>query len=75
MECYVLPLLNHISPVLMTEKVPLIENSQKGMTFDHDFGYSLPLFFTLLKNGGEEKQDELAKFVIKGNTFLLDPDI
>ena len=26
----------------------------KGMTFDHDFGYSSPLFFSLLKKEGEE---------------------
>ena len=31
---------------------------QKGMTFDHDFGYSFPLFSSLLKKGEEEKENE-----------------
>ena len=29
---------------------------QKGITFDHDFGYSLPLFSSLLKKREEEKK-------------------
>ena len=28
---------------------------QKGMTFDHDFGYSFPLFSSLLKKEGRRK--------------------
>ena len=35
------------------------------MTFDH-FVYSFPLFSSLLKKGEEEKENELAKMVIKG---------
>ena len=34
--------------------LPLIE--MKGMTFDHDFGYSFPLFSSLLKNTGKKKR-------------------
>ena len=58
------------------------------MTFDHDFGYSFPLFSSLLlervtyplflgahssKKGEEEKENKLAIFVIKGHAFLLNP--
>ena len=34
-----------------------IENriEQKGMNFDHDFGYSFPLFSSLPKKGGRRK--------------------
>ena len=35
---------------------------QKGIPFDHDFGYSLPIFTSLLKKIG-----------IKNHAFLLDP--
>ena len=31
---------------------------QKGMTFDHVFGYSFPLFSSLLKKREEEKDNE-----------------
>ena len=31
------------------------------MTFDHDFGYSFPLFPSLLKKREEEKYNELVK--------------
>ena len=31
---------------------------QKGMTFDHDFGYYFPLFFSLLKKREEENENE-----------------
>ena len=41
------------------------------MTFDHDFDYSFPLLSSLL-NREEEKENELAKIVIKGYDFLLD---
>ena len=44
---------------------------QKGMTFDHDFGYSFPFFSSLLKKK-EEKENEIEKIVIKGHAFLLD---
>ena len=48
-------------------------NDQKGMTFDHDFGYSFPPFSSLLtKKREEEKENEDAKIVIKAHTFLLD---
>ena len=45
---------------------------EKGMTFDNDFGYSLPLFSSLLKKRGKMKKDVIAKIVIKGHAFLLD---
>ena len=45
---------------------------QKGMTFDHDFGYSFPLSFSLLKKEGREKKNEVAKIMIKSHAFLLD---
>ena len=44
------------------------------MTFDHDFGYSIPLFSSLLKKSEEEKENEIAKIVIKSHAFLLDQD-
>ena len=40
------------------------------MTFDHDFGYSSPYFYSLLKKREEEKENELAKIVIKRRAFL-----
>ena len=45
---------------------------QKGMTFDHDFGYSFSIFSSLLKKEGREKEDEVTKIVIKSHAFLLD---
>ena len=33
----------------------------KGMTFDHDFGYSFPLFSFLLKKGEDEMENEKQK--------------
>ena len=41
----------------------------KGMTFDHDFGYSFPLFSSLLKKREEKKKNEIAKIVIKSHAF------
>ena len=49
---------------------PMIE--QKGMTFDHDFGYSLTLFASLQKKEGKGKGEWIAKIVIKSHAFLLD---
>ena len=46
---------------------------QKGMFFNHDFGYSFPLFSSLLKKREEEKENEVAKIVINSHAFLLDP--
>ena len=45
---------------------------QKGMTFDHDFGYSFHLSSSLLKKREEEKENKLAKILIKSHAFLLD---
>ena len=42
------------------------------MTFDHDFGYSFPLFSSLFKKGEEEKENEVAKIVIKSHAVPLD---
>jgi len=43
------------------------------MTFDHDVGYSFPLFSSFLKKREEEEENDLANIVIKGHAFLLDP--
>ena len=51
----------------------LLAIEQKGMTFGHDFDYSFPLFTYLLKKGGREKENEVAKVEIKSHAFLLDP--
>ena len=45
---------------------------QKGMTFDQDFIYSFPLFSFLLKKEEREKENEVAKIVMKSHAFLLD---
>ena len=50
----------------------MLKIEQKGITFDHDFGYSIPLFSSLLKKREEEKENELAKIVIKSHALLLD---
>ena len=42
------------------------------MTFDHDIGYSFPLFSYLLKNEGRRKWESIAKIIIKGHAFLFD---
>ena len=42
------------------------------MTFDHDFGYSFPLFSSLREKEGREKENEVAKILIKSHAFLLD---
>ena len=34
---------------------------QKGMTFDHNFGYSFPLFSSLLKKRGQKKRRMVSK--------------
>ena len=50
-----------------------VKIEQKGMTFDHDIGYSFPNFSSLLKKQREEeKENELAKSVIKTHAFQLD---
>ena len=36
---------------------------QKGMIFDHDFGYSFSIFSSLLKKEGREKENEVVKNV------------
>jgi hypothetical protein len=33
----------------------------KGMTFDHDFGYSFPLFYSPLKKEGRRKEERIRK--------------
>ena len=44
---------------------------QKGMTFDHYFCFFILLFSSLLKKEGREKENEVAKIVIKSHTFLF----
>ena len=43
---------------------------QKGMTFDHDSGYSFPLSSSLLKKEGRIKGEWTAKIVILSHAFL-----
>ena len=43
---------------------------QEGMTFDHDFGYFSPFLFPPKKRK-EEKENEVAKIMIKSHAFLL----
>ena len=45
----------------------------KGMTFDHDFGYFFPFFSSFLKKEEEEKENELAKIVVKTYAFQPGP--
>ena len=40
---------------------------QKGMTFEHDFGYSFPLLSSLLKKGKKKKGEWIEKIVIKSH--------
>ena len=44
---------------------------QKGMTFDHNICYFILLFSSLLKKEVSEKENEVAKIVIKSHTFLF----
>ena len=37
------------------KKIPIKSIEQKGMAFDHNFGYSFPLFSFLLKKEGIRK--------------------
>ena len=46
---------------------------QKGMTYDHDFGYLILFFSSLLKKEAREKENEVAKIVMKSHTFLFHP--
>ena len=39
------------------------------MTFDHDFGYSFPLFSSILEKEGRRKGEWIAKIVIKSHAF------
>ena len=41
------------------------------MTFDHDFCYFILLFSSLLKKEGREKENDVAKIVIKSHTSLF----
>ena len=41
----------------------------KGMTFDHDFGYSFLFSLPSLKKVGIEKENELAKILIKSHAY------
>ena len=45
---------------------------QKGITFDHDFGYSLPIFSSFPKKKGKRKGEWIAQIMIKSHAFLLD---
>ena len=39
------------------------------LNFDHDLGYSFPLFSSLLKKGGRRKGEWISKIVIKIHAF------
>ena len=51
--------------------ITIIWMKQEGMTFDHDFCYFILLFSSLLKKEGREKENDVAKIVIKSHTFLF----
>ena len=42
------------------------------MTFDNNFGYFFPFSLPPSKEREEEKENEVAKIVIKSHAFLLD---
>jgi hypothetical protein len=44
---------------------------QKGTTLDHDFCYFILIFSSLFFQEGREKENEVAKSVIKSDTFLF----
>ena len=48
---------------------------QKGMTFDHNFGFYFPLFSSLLKKEGRRKGELIAKIVIKVMPFCAIAEI
>ena len=45
---------------------------QNGMTFDPDFGYSFPLFSSILQKEWRRKGEWISDIVIKSHAFLLD---
>ena len=59
----------------MQKKIVLFKSirkmKQKGMTFDHNICYFILLFSSLLKKEVSEKENEVAKIVIKSHTFLF----
>ena len=55
--------------------MPLKWIEQKGVTFDHNFDYSLPLFFSFLKKDERIKGERIAKIVVKSHAFLLNIQI
>ena len=47
--------------------------AHKGTTYNYDFGYSFPLFSSLLKKKeGRKKGEWIAKIMILSHVFLLD---
>ena len=44
---------------------------RKGMTFENDFCYFILSFSSLLRKEEREKENEVAKIVIKSHTFLF----
>ena len=53
------PLRKSMNPLYYAQKkyscTQIVIEQQKGMTFDHDFGYSFHLFSSLLKKEGRRK--------------------
>ena len=77
MQCLYLSILfsiylsNSLSLIILRLKENFIAMKLKGMTFDHDFCYFILLFSSLLKKEGREKENDVAKIVIKSHTFLF----
>ena len=69
-----LPLKSAYQTICKSKLFIILQIEQKGMTYVYDFSNSFPLFsFLLIKKKEEEKENELAKIVIKGHAFLLNP--
>ena len=62
-------LITTLTYVLMDNFSPCFMIEQKGITFDHEFGYSFPLFSSLLKKEGRTKGELISR--IKIHAFLL----
>ena len=56
-----------------------IKIEQKGMTFDPDFGYSFPLFSSLLKkgkgNGEESRKNRDEKSCLSARSSINENDV
>ena len=55
--------------IIVKHLLCLRKTKLKGMTFDHNFGYSFTLFSFLLKKEGRRKGEWIAKILIKSHAF------